>query len=195
VGFTYKNYPIPWLSWSNGARIIPNFLWGDYSAYAITRTPAGPLPIIGGFVKQVLARRLGLLGGKESTAQRIFRQQLEPLPNTKSSKRFVRQSALWGHGNTYDEPRIGRRDTEPFYRFIQDHIEVLWGPRGQNIGVRALLGRWDPLGKDEVVAQWTKNLPQLAGQVTIFEGIGHFIEAIKYREIAAAIVEVAKLCV
>ncbi|MBN1656586.1 MAG: alpha/beta fold hydrolase [Deltaproteobacteria bacterium] len=193
AGYTYKNYPIRWLSWSNAARIIPDFLWGDYSSYAIYRTPAGPFPIISGFVKQVLARRLDLAGGKESTAQRVFRQQLESVPNTKSSKRLVRQSALWGHANSYDEPRLGRRDTGPFYRSIQGNIGRFWGPRGRNIGVRALLGRWDPLGKDEVVAQWMTHLPQLAGHVTLFEGVGHFVEVTKHREIAAAIVDVAKL--
>ena len=66
-----------------------------------------------------------------------------------------------------------------------------WG--GQNIGTRALLGRWDPLGKDEVIKQWTDNLPQLNGHVWIFENVRHFPEEVKFKEIAASIIEVARL--
>lgn len=76
---------------------------------------------------------------------------------------------------------------------MQDNIKRLWGPDGQNIGVRALIGRWDPLGKDEVIRQWTEHLSQLHGNVRLFENAGHFIEELKYKEIAESITKVSKL--
>lgn len=189
-GFTYRNYPIRWLPWSRFPLIIPNFMWGAFSSYAIYRTPAKPVPIIAQFLMRAVAL---LFGASETTAQRIYRQQSKPRLNARTSMRFVRQSAFWGHGNTYREPRLGKRDTGPFYRFLQDNISKHWGPEGQNIGVRALLGRWDPLGKDAVIKQWTDHLPQLNGHVRIFENVGHFPEEVKYKEIAESIVEVSKL--
>lgn len=189
-GFTYRNYPIRWLPWSRFPLIMPDFIWGAFSSYAVYRTPAKPLNIIAGFLLSALKQQLGASG---TPAQRIFRQQFKPRLNARTSKRFVRQSAFWGHGNTYREPRLGKRDTAPFYRFLQENIGKCWGPEGQNIGVRALLGRWDPLGKDEVIEQWTDNLPQLDGHVRIFQNVGHFPEEVKYKEIAQSIIEVSGL--
>ncbi|MBN2160367.1 MAG: alpha/beta fold hydrolase [Spirochaetes bacterium] len=192
-GYTYRNYPIPWLPWSRFPLIMPNFIWGAFSSYAIYRTPTKPLNIIAGFVIQVAKYLFGILARNETPAQRIFREQFKTRLNARSSMRFVRQSAVWGHGNTYYEPSLGSRDTAPFYRFMQDNIKKLWGPKGRHIGARALLGRWDPLGKDEVIKQWTDNLPQLEGHVRLFNNVGHFIEEVKPREIAEAIIDVSKL--
>ena len=83
--------------------------------------------------------------------------------------------------------------TGPFYKFIQENISREWGPSGRNIGVRAVVGRWDPLGKDEVIAQWTEALPQLEGHVQTFEGVGHFIEEVKPEVIGEAVLEVCGL--
>ncbi len=187
-GLTYRNYPIRWLPWSRFPLIIPTFMWGAFSSYAIYRTPARPLNIIAGFLFRAA---MLLFGASETPAQRIFRQQFKPRANARTSRRFVKQSAFWGHGNTYREPRLGLRDTAPFYRFIQENIGNLWGPQGRNIGVRALLGRWDPLGKDDVIRQWTEHLPQLNGHVRTFDNVGHFPEELKYKEIAEAIVDVS----
>lgn len=107
--------------------------------------------------------------------------------NTLSSKRLVLQTPVWAHGNIYHDKELGVRDTTQFYQEIQDNIKKKWGPDGQNIGVRALFGSWDPLAKDEVLQQWIENLPQLKGNIQKFENVGHFIEEIKPKEIAEAI--------
>jgi pimeloyl-ACP methyl ester carboxylesterase len=188
-GYTYKNYPIRFLPWCSFPLIMPNVVWGAFSSYAIYRTPTNALGIIAGFVIHVAK---WLFGASETPAQRIFREQFKPRLNARSSKRFVRNTRFWGNGNTYKEPRFGKRDTVPFYRFMHDNISK-WGPKGQHIGVRALCGRWDPLGKDEVINQWRDNLPQLNGHVQLFENVSHFPEEVKYKEIAEAIIDVSKL--
>ncbi|MFX1596865.1 MAG: hypothetical protein ACFFBK_12475, partial [Promethearchaeota archaeon] len=88
---------------------------------------------------------------------------------------------------------LGKRDTSSFYRFIQDNISDIWGPNGQSIGIRAILGKWDPLVKWKVIRQWLTYLPQLKGYVKVLKGFGHFIEEIKPKEIANEIINVAGL--
>ena len=194
-GPTYKNYPIRWLGWSTVPLIMPRWFWGSYSSYAIFRTPAKPLKLITQLLLYLLKAEIGIFSGTEDekSAKRFFREQFKSKPNVLCSKRFVRQSGVWGHGNTFVEPTLGLQDTSPFYGFIQDNIGSVWGPNGQNIGVRAVLGRWDALGKDEVIEQWIDNLPQLKGHVKVFEGVGHFIEEARPREIADSIIEVTEL--
>jgi pimeloyl-ACP methyl ester carboxylesterase len=87
----------------------------------------------------------------------------------------------------------GQRDTTTFYRNIQQTIGKKWGPRSENIAMRAVLGAWDPLAKDEVVAQWIEHLPQLYGHVKRFDRAGHFIEETHPEEVAEAIADVAGL--
>ena len=111
----------------------------------------------------------------ETSTQKFFREQFQSDKNILSSKRLVLQTPVWGHGNVYKEPKLGERDTSPFYRFIQDNISKHWGPKGHNIGVRAVIGKWDPSAKDEVMEQWIENLPQLKGYIKVFENVGHFI--------------------
>ncbi len=194
-GPTYRDYPISWLGWSMVPPIIPWRFWGSYSSYAIFRTPARPFELIAQLLLYLLKAEIGIFPGTEDEkrARRLFREQFRSRPNVLSSKRFVRQSGVWGHGNTFMEPSLGLQDTSPFYRFMQENIGKAWGPDGRNIGVRAVLGRWDALGKDEVIEQWIDNLPQLEGHVKVFEGVGHFIEEAKPREVAASIMEVAGL--
>jgi len=67
------------------------------------------------------------------------------------------------------------------------------GPDGQNIGVRALIGGWDPLGKDAVINHWIQNLPQMKNNIQLFENTGHFINIEKPAEIVRATLEVAGL--
>ena len=66
-----------------------------------------------------------------------------------------------------------------------------FGKEGQNIGIRACLGQWDPVAKEGVIAQWINSLPQLEEHVRIFDGVGHFVEEVKFDEIADAIIDVA----
>ncbi len=141
----------------------------------------------------VILAEMGIFPEEDRVARKFFRDQFQSVPNVLMSKRMVRQSGHWGHGNWFTDPELGLRNTTEFYRTIQDEISAKWGPDGSNIGVRAVLGRWDPLGKDEVIAQWIENLPQLEGHVDVFEGIGHFIEEIKSEEISEAIIDVSGL--
>lgn len=194
-GLTYKNYPISWLGWSQVPLIMPRRFWGSYASYAVFRTPAKPFRLIAGLLLYLLKAEFGIFSGTEDErrAKRLFKEQFRSKANVLASKRFVRQSAVWGRGNAFKEPTLGTQDTSPFYRFIQENIGSAWGPNGQNIGVRAVLGRWDALGKDEVIEQWIADLPQLEGHVKAFEGVGHFVEEARPREIAESIMEVAGL--
>ena len=144
-------------------------------------------------ILSILAKKLGVYNRNNKIAQRIFKKQFKSKLNTMSSKRLVRQTPVWGYGNTYIEPQLGKRDTSSLYRFIQNNISHLWGLNGQKIGVRTICGLWDPSAKSEVIKQWIANLPQLKGYIRIFKGIGHFIEETKPKEIANEIINVAGL--
>ena len=192
-GLTYKNYPIIGISWSRYPFIIPRHFWGSFASYAIYRTPANPLMIIIQLLVYLAMAEIGIFIGDEKIAKRLFKEQFKSKSNILSSKRFVRQTRVWGHGNTFKEPRLGLQDTTPFYRFIQENIKSAWGPKGRNIGVRAVLGQWDPLGKEEVIEQWTSNLPQLKGHVKVLENVSHFIDEVKPGEVAKAVLDVARL--
>jgi len=141
----------------------------------------------------IVSKEIGIFGKKEKTAQKIFKNQFKSKLNTLSSKRLVCQTPYWGHGNIYTDPQLGERDTSPFNRFIQDNINKIWGLNGQNIGVRAILGDWDPSAKPEVINQWLQNLPQLKGHIKVFKNYAHFIEESKPKEIAIEIINVAGL--
>ena len=194
TGLTFKNYPLKRLPWSKLPKTIPNNYWGAFSSFAIFYTLENPDDLLINMPTMLAnAKEKGTLMENESISQRIFREQFQSKPNTLSSKRLVLQTPLWGHGNTYKEPALGERDTTPFYRFIQDNISKLWGPDGQNIGVRAVIGKMDPLAKEEVLQQWVDHLPQLEGHIKIFENRNHFIEEFEPEAIANAIIDVARL--
>jgi pimeloyl-ACP methyl ester carboxylesterase len=193
VGLTYQNYPGLWLYWARGPKIIPNRLWGAFAAFSIFAKPMKPTILFIKMIFSILAKELGIFKRNEKIAQKIFRSQFKIKSNILSSKRLVLQTIKWGHGNTYIEPQLGKRDTSSFYTFIQDNISKYWGLNGQNIGVRAIFGKWDPSAKPEVIEQWIAHLPQLKGHVKIFKGLGHFIEETKPKEIANEIINLAGL--
>jgi pimeloyl-ACP methyl ester carboxylesterase len=197
TGITYKNYPSSWLNWASGPYIIANRFWGSFTSYVINSNSikfySTSLKILITMIRHIIMAELGIYKGPEINAQRVFKEQFKSKLNVRSSKRLVLQTKNWGYGNTYKEPKIGERDTKEFYRFIQDNLTNLWGPKGQNIGVRALFGNWDPLAKYEVIKQWITNLPQLKRYVKVFKGLGHFIEEIKHNEIANEIIDVSGL--
>ena len=193
TGMTYQNYPGSRINWALGPRIIPNRLWGAFAAFSIFCEPMPQTKLFIKMIFSILAKELGIFRKKEKIAQKIFRKQFKPKLNTLSSKRLVRQTPVWGYGNTYFEPQLGKRDTTSFYHFIQDNISDLWGLKGKKIDVRAICGLWDPSAKPEVIGQWIANLPQLKGYVRVFKGVGHFIEEIKPNEIAEEIINVAGL--
>jgi pimeloyl-ACP methyl ester carboxylesterase len=193
TGITYQNFPGSWLYWARGPKIIPNHFWGAFAAFAIFAKPMTPLKLFFKMFFSILGKEIGIFKKNEKIAQKIFKKQFKSKLNVLSSKRLVLQTPMWGHGNCYNEPQLGERDTSDFYRFIHDKIRHFWGVNGQKIGVRAICGKWDPLAKHEVIEQWLLNLPQLESYVRIFEGIGHFIEEIKPKEIAKEIINVAGL--
>ncbi|MCP4689842.1 MAG: alpha/beta fold hydrolase [Desulfobacterales bacterium] len=193
AGPTYRNFPISWLGWSKTPSIIPDRLWGAFAAYSIFRSPAGPAELLLGLARCIAMARIGVVRGEEKTARKFYMDQFQAKSNVRASKRMARQSAAWGRGNRFPDPGIGERDTAPFYKFIQNRVARHWGPEGLDIKVRAVLGRWDPLGKDEVIAQWIAHLPRLRGHVRIFEDATHFIEESHPREVAETILEAAGL--
>ncbi len=192
-GYTYNNFPLKLLPWARIPWIMPDGLWGSYASYALFMTRSNVWSTTMELMSYVLLAENGIFPEEDKDARKLFRDQFQSKSNVRMSKRMVLQSGHWGHGNWFLDPKLGWRDTTAFYRTIQDEITMKWGTAGSNIGVRAVLGRWDPLGKDEVIAQWTENLPQLEGHVNVFEDIGHFIEEFKYVEISEAIIEVSGL--
>lgn len=189
-----KNYPIRGFVWSKFPKVIPNDFWGSFAAFAIFYNPDDPQELAANIPNMLAtARETGSTFENENTAQKFFREQFQSEKNVMSSKRLVLQTAVWGYGNAYDEPTLGERDTTPFYRFIQENISKLWGPDRQNIGVQAVLGKWDPSAKDEVIQQWIEHLPQLKGNIKIFEDANHFIEECEPEAVANAIVDIANL--
>ncbi|MFX0153957.1 MAG: alpha/beta fold hydrolase [Candidatus Hodarchaeota archaeon] len=193
TGITYDNFPGPRVNWAMGPKIIPNRLWGAFAAFAIFSKPMTQTKLFLKMIFSILAKELGIYGKNDKTAQKVFRKQFKSKSNTLSSKRLVRQTPVWGYGNTYIEPKLGKRNTSSFYRFIQENINDIWGPNGQGIGVRAICGHWDPSAKSEVIQQWIAELPQLKDFVKIYKDVSHFIEEIKPKEIAKEIINVAGL--
>jgi pimeloyl-ACP methyl ester carboxylesterase len=195
TGLRYdKNYPIKGFPWSKFPKIIPNNFWGVFASFAIFFNPEDPQELVENMPNMLAQlREGGSLIENENKAQKLFREQFQSETNVMSSKRLVLQTPVWGYGNVYKDPTLGERDTTPFYHFIQENISKLWGPNGQNIGVQAVLGRWDPSAKDEVIQQWIDNLPQLEGNVKFFENANHFIEECEPEAVASAIIDVAGL--
>lgn len=192
-GLTFRNYPISWLGWCNIPRITPVFMWQFIGPYAVYRTPVGALRLLSGLAYFTAATALGHVPGREKEAKRVYREQFRPRMNARSGRRMCLLTRYWGKGGVYRARGMGKRDTTPFYRNIQENIGIYWGPDGRNIGVRAVLGGWDPLAKDAVIRQWVDALPQLEGKVKVFPGVSHFIEVERPVEIAEAIRELAGL--
>ena len=188
-GLTYKNYPISWLSWAKAPYIIPDRFWGSFASYAMFVKPISSIKLLLGMLKYILMAEIGKLPKEEFRARSVVRQQFLSKHNVRSSKRLVLQSAVWGQGNTYNDPKFGKRSTKPFYDFIQENINLLWSRKFNKIGVHAVIGKWDPLGKKSVLKQWVHHLPQLKNNITLYNEVGHFIEEIKYKEIAHVILK------
>ncbi len=190
-GMLYTNYPIKFLPWSGFPHLVPNFLWGVHAAFSINTPPRNALSLMLHYGLYAIRTALNVLPEKDKDAQIVFRKQFASAINARSSKRQVLQTPVWGHGYVYNEPTLGKQDNRIFYKYMQDHISELWGPEGRKIGVRAILGSWDPLAKNSVVEQWTTALPQLVGNVKTYHDTSHFVEETKGEEIADAIIDVA----
>lgn len=188
-GPTYETYPVPGLMpWARMADRVPDRFWGELAAAAAGVTPSGAL--------RLLTRQATLLArlargapppGVDPGELHVYRKQFESTANVRSSKRMVRQTAVWGHGYVYDDPVAGRQDNRAFYRDIQDRIAVEWGPGGRGIGAAAVFGAWDPVAKPAVLDQWRTALPQIADRLEVHAGVSHFVQHHRPAEIAAAI--------
>jgi len=153
-GYTYHtNYPIRFIPWSRFPSVFPDRLWGAVASYTVYRRPADAFRLVWGMAIHILLSQLGIKTGREKVAQQVYKDQFSTKANARSSKRMVRETVNWGKAGERTGQSTDLRVPAVFYRFIQENITPSWGPEGGNIGVRALIGRWDPLGKDEVIRQ------------------------------------------
>lgn len=193
-GLNHFNYPMPGpFAWARLPYLVINPLWGIHAAYSVLTPPKKPLKMMWDYTLYLLRALMGRLPVENIDAQRVYIEQFSTRTNAMMSKRMVLQCPHWAHGNTYTDPVKGLQDTTPFYRYIQENITRFWGPEGQNIPVRMVLGAWDPLAKKQVIDQWIKALPQLKGHVTIYDNVSHFVNEMKPDEVARAIMDVAGL--
>ncbi len=191
-GYTYTNFPFPWLPWHLTPKLIPDAAWGGLAAAVVRNAhPQGTLTFL-----RTVATWLGRHARKniaKGCPEYVFSQMLRSRANAKSSKRNVRQTPVWGHGYRYTDARHGAQDNHAFYACIQEQISRAWGPSGQNVPACGYFGQWDACGKDSVIAQWQQALPQMTGDTHRFGDIGHFIEEYKGPEIAASILSMQGL--
>lgn len=190
---TYTTYPIRFLfPWTRSGTIVPDALWGTHAAFAVGSKPAGA----GGMLRQYLGfmarNRSRTLPPDADPALATFRDQFASRLNTRSSKRLVKGTGVWGHGYRYIDPTRPSepQDNQAFYRAIQDRLPRQWGVGGQEIPTAAVIGAWDPAGKPSVRRQWTNALPQLAAHMQVFDDAGHFIAESHSGQVAAAVRDV-----
>jgi len=184
-GMNYTNFPIPIvMPWHTIGHVVPKRWWG-YVAALVMGSGVGKWK----FLTHSMNFLWRALNGKLTAKERFYQVSLSTIANAKSSMRNVKQTKHWGHGYQYDEPNVGNQDNHQFYQNIQQQIALCWGPEGRNIGVRAYFGLWDPLARVEVQQQWLDALPQLKGQIATFSDAGHFVEEVKFEQIAQGIAQ------
>ncbi len=185
-GYTYTNYPFPWLPWHLTPRLIPTPLWGGVAAAVVCNAhPQGTAEFLANTSKWITR-----YAGKRVPQHRpeyVFSEMLRSPMNSASSKRNVRQTPYWGHGYQYRDAKHGVQDNHAFYTDIQKNVANTWGPAGQNIPACGYFGQWDACGKESVISQWHTALPQMADNTHRFANIGHFIEEYKGPEMAQSI--------
>lgn len=189
TGITYQNFPFAGiLSWTQLGHFFPAKWWRFIPPLVMT-SPAGK----GAFVKHVFKFAYRALFNKLNDKECFYRDSFKTVNNAKSSMRNVKQTGVWGHGYRYYDISQGWQDNHHFYQNIQAKINQVWGTEGQNIGVKAYFGLYDPCAKHEVQQQWLKALPQLQNHINLYPQRGHFIEEFEYEAIANGIAEVAGL--
>jgi pimeloyl-ACP methyl ester carboxylesterase len=188
VGPTFDDYPLDWLPWADFPRVTPDRLWPAVGSYAVFRRPAGEYRVLLELLFYVArVEGFGWFPDHEAAARRVYYEQFEDPWNTAASKRLVRQTRYWGHGNTFECSRLGTRNTAPFYRDIHRTIGPEWGPAGREIDVELVFGGWDPLAKDAVLDQWAEALPQAEGHMEVLESVSHFVEEERPERVARAV--------
>ncbi len=185
-GFTYSNFPIRWLPWCHTPRVVPNALWGGVAGYVVSHgSLQGTIRFMANVAKYLFlfAARLIPAGSPEY----VWSESLRSKANSKSSKRNVLQTPVWGYGYRYVDPTHGEQDNSAYYKTMQQRVPEAWGPDGQNIQVCGYFGGWDACGKESVIEQWQAALPQMSDYTYRFPDVGHFIEEYKGEEMAASI--------
>ncbi|MEC9364940.1 MAG: alpha/beta fold hydrolase [Pseudomonadota bacterium] len=185
-GYTYRNYPFPWLPWASTASLVPDALWGGVAAAVVSHArPQGFAAFSRLAATWIWRHARGRIA--PGTPEHVWSQSFRTTANARSSKRNVRQTPYWGHGYRYRDARHGVQDNHAYYAHIQQQLPHVWGPQGQGIPACGWFGQWDPCGKDSVIAQWHAALPQMRERTHTFADVGHFIEEYKGAEIAASI--------
>jgi cis-3-alkyl-4-acyloxetan-2-one decarboxylase len=189
-GFTYRNYPFPWLPWYLTPSLVPDALWGGVAAAVVRHGHPQPAA---SFLRTVA--RWVVAHGRDAIdpggAEYVFSQMLRGRANARSSKRNVRQTPFWGHGYRYRDPRHGVQDNHGFYARIHDLVPRAWGRAGADIPVCGWFGGWDACGKDSVIAQWQHALPRMREHTHRRPHVGHFVEEVEGPAIAASILELS----
>jgi len=187
-GLNYTRFPFKGLNWNSFGYRIPWQLWKHIP----------PFVMFSGVGQRAFLQRSAdfiwrSFRGKLTPDEGLYRDMFSTRMNALSSKRNVKQTKVWGHGYRYHDATHGMQTNHQFYKNIQKNLPILWGPEGQNIGIRAFFGEWDPIARPEVQEPWCEALPQLKGNIQTFPDAGHFVEESKFKEIAAGIIDVAKL--
>mgnify|MGYP000067035255 CR=1 FL=1 len=187
-GLNYTRFPFKCLNWNSFGYRIPWQLWKHIA----------PLVMFSGVGQRAFFKRCAdfiwrSFRGKLNQGERLYRDMFSTRMNALSSKRNVKQTKVWGHGYRYYDSTHGMQSNQRFYKNIQKNLPIHWGLEGQNIGVRAFFGEWDPIARPEVQEQWCEALPQVEGHIQTFPDAGHFVEESKFKEIAEGIIDVAKL--
>jgi pimeloyl-ACP methyl ester carboxylesterase len=121
TGIIYTEFPSKEFAWTTFPDVVPNDLWGRLAAMMVTM-PGGSGRMPGDSTWHPTQEMgIALLKNNysldnESVAQRFYREMFNSDSNVMSSKRLVRQCEFWAEGNIYKEPKLGDRDTGPFYR-------------------------------------------------------------------------------
>lgn len=182
AGLRYTNFPAPWLNWASIPRLIPHWLWGGVAGYVVSHaSPQSTMRFLFNCCRYMAA--YGLRRLQVASPEYVWSEALRSPANARSSMRNVRQTPVWGWGYRYVDARHGVQDNHAFYRRIQAQLPRRWA----NLPAAGFFGRWDPCGKQEVVAQWHRALPRMAQATWCFDDCGHFIEEVKGVEIAEQI--------
>lgn len=185
-GLTYANFPIRWLPWSKTPNVIGDRYWGAVAAYVVPHAqPQSPARFISQIAKWSVRHGARLIRPEEP--EYVWSQMLRSQANGRSARRMCRHTAVWGHGYSYSDKRLGVQSNYEFYRGLGDRIAAAWGPEGSAIGVVGHFGGWDACGKAEVIAQWQQALPQMTANTHAYPELGHFIEEDKGPEIARSL--------
>jgi len=154
---------------------VPDFLWGEKSAYSILNPPNAKFAQKLTMIKYLMFPNKAPSNGINPTVLKFFNNHLLTNQNIENSKFLYQQINSFPKENDR-MARIENSDTGQLISFIQNNLSKKWGVNGQNITVFALFGELDIVSNDRFINKWKKNLPQLRGNVKIIGNSGHQIQ-------------------